>query len=95
MSTQQTSKGDLLEVIAGFIREVVEEDWINETEIGLETSFAVDLELESIEVVALAERLQEKYGDAVDFATWLSTMELDAVIALKVGDLVDYIASCQ
>ena len=57
------------------------------------TSFNDDLELESIEFVALAEKLLERYGEQVDFVGWLATMELDDIIALTVGQLVDFVVS--
>nr|HEX4315316.1 phosphopantetheine-binding protein [Kofleriaceae bacterium] len=63
--------------------------------ITLATSFNGDLELESIEFVALAEKLQEHYGTAVDFVGWISSKELDAIIALTVGELVEFIATCR
>jgi len=44
--------------------------------------------------VALAEKLQETYGERVDFVSWLSQMELDAIIGLTVGDVVEFIESC-
>jgi acyl carrier protein len=61
----------------------------------METSFGEDLELESIEFVALAERIQNEYGQSVDFVGWLSDKELEAIIALKVGDVVDFIVRCR
>ena len=63
--------------------------------ITLTTSFNGDLELESIEFVALAERLQQHYGAQVDFVGWISAKELDAIIGLTVGELVEFIASCR
>ena len=60
----------------------------------LETSFEKDLELESIEFVALAEKLQERYGKSVDFVGWLSSKELDEIIGLTVGELVEFIVRC-
>ncbi len=59
----------------------------------LATSFNADLELESIEFVALAEKLQAHYGAQVDFVGWISTKQLDEIIALTVGDLVTFIAA--
>ena len=83
-----------LTTVSELIRQVIGEDWDESEEIHLETSFGEDLELESIEFVALAEKLTETYGDAVPFVAWLSTMELNQIIALKVGDLVEYIDQC-
>lgn len=80
--------------VSRMIREVVGEDWIQEKAIGMATSFSQDLELESIEFVALGERLQGHYGKSVNFVGWLSGKELDQILALKVGDLVEFIAQC-
>ena len=83
----------LLAEVAGLIREVIGEDWVLETPIGMATSFSADLELESIEIVALSEKVQDRYGEALDFAGWLSGMELDDIIGLTVGQLVEFIAA--
>ena len=85
---------DILARVSQAIRDVIGEDWIQDETIEMNTSFANDLELESIEFVALAERLQNEFGERVDFVAWLSTMELDAIIGLSVGDVVEFIASC-
>jgi len=83
-----------LDTLAGFLREVIGEDWAEEVDITTETSFSADLELESIEFVALAEKLQGHYGTSVDFVGWLSDKEIDEIISLKVGDVVEFIARC-
>ena len=62
--------------------------------ITMDTSFGSDLELESIEFVALAEKLQARY-EKVDFVRWLSEKELEEIIELKVGDVVTYIDTCR
>jgi acyl carrier protein len=85
---------ETLGIVGGMIEEVLGEDAAPEEPITPETSFAQDLELESIEFVALAEKLQDHYGDRVDFVSWLSAKELDELVALKVGDLVEHIDRC-
>ena len=80
--------------LADIIREVVAEDWIAEVAIGDDTSFNEDLELESIEFVALAERLQAEFGQGVDFAGWLAGKELAEIVQLRVGEVVDFIVAC-
>jgi acyl carrier protein len=85
---------DTLDSVAATILEVLGEEGAPDQPIGLDTSFAQDLELESIELVALAEKLQALYGDRVDFVTWLSGKELDELVGLKVGDLVEHIDRC-
>jgi acyl carrier protein len=82
----------ILRELTAMLHAVVGEDWIHETPIGFETTFARDLEVESIELVVLFEKLRERYGEAIDFPGWLSSMDVDAVMHLTVGDLVDYIA---
>ncbi|HUF90159.1 MAG TPA: acyl carrier protein [Gemmatimonadota bacterium] len=83
-----------LDVVRGVIDEVLGPEWSADREIGMETSFGNDLELESIEFVALAEKLQARY-EKVDFVRWLSEKELEEIIELKVGDLVTYIDTCR
>lgn len=94
MSAALQPRDEILDIVAGFIREVIGEDWADEVDISLETSFSGDLELESIEFVALAEKMQAHYGEPVDFVGWLSDKELDAIIGLSVGEVVEFIAQC-
>jgi acyl carrier protein len=95
MTNEDERKAQILAEVTTLIREVIGEEWANETSITMDTTFSQDLEVESIELVALSEKLQERYGATVDFPGWLAAMELDAIIGLTVGQLVDYIASCQ
>jgi acyl carrier protein len=89
-----TAAPDVLDTVARLLREVIGEAWVQDFEIGPETSFSHDLELESIELVALAEKLGAEYGGRVDFAGWLSGMELDEIIGLRVGQVVEHITAC-
>jgi acyl carrier protein len=82
----------VLEVVRAILADVIGEDYVSMMEIGPETSFQSDLEIESIELVAVGEQLQEAYGH-VDFAAWLATMEVDDIIAMTVGDLIDHITT--
>ncbi len=86
---------ETLAVVTELIHEVIGEDWVRETPIDMETSFGDDLEFESIEVVTLSEKLQERYGEKVNFVGWLSELELDEIINLRVGQLVEFIESCR
>ncbi len=85
---------EILAAVTEMIAEVVGDELELDEPITTETSFNRDLELESIEFVALAELLQERYGSGLDFADWLSQKELDEIIELEVGDLVEYIVEC-
>ena len=95
MSEKPMTHDEVLAQLATILREVIGEEWATDVEIGRATSFNRDLELESIEFVALAEKLQLHYGTAVDFVGWISKKELDQIIALTVGELVEFIASCR
>ncbi len=84
----------VLATVSALIADVVGDELELDGPIQLETRFSDDLELESIEFVALAEKLQEHYGNRVNFVGWLSDKELDEIIALRVGDLVEHIVTC-
>jgi len=84
----------VLEQLSGMLRDVIGEAWAEDVPIGLETSFSNDLELESIELVALAEKLRTTYGQRVDFAGWVAGKELGEIIGLRVGEVVEFIVEC-
>ena len=86
---------EILRDIAAMIAEVIGEEWVREKPITAATKFSQDLEMESIELASLSEKIQARFGDTVDFPAWLSGMELDDIINLTVGQLVDHIAACQ
>jgi len=84
----------VLTTLAAILRDVIGESWADDLDIGRDTSFNRDLELESIEFVALAEKLQTEYGGRVDFAGWLADKDLGQIIELTVGEVVDFIHAC-
>jgi acyl carrier protein len=63
------------------------------TEITLNTTFGGDLELESIEFVALADRLRMEFGERVNFVVFLAEKNVDDMVSLTVGDVVRYVAT--
>ena len=86
---------DILRVVEKLVLEVAGDELLLTGPMTLTTSFNTDLELESIEFVALAEKLQQHYGAGVDFVGWISKKELDQIIGLTIGELVEFIASCR
>lgn len=84
---------EVLEVVQTMLVDVIGPEYLLDLTIDLGTSFDSDLELESLEFVALAERLLDHYGGQVDFVAWLATMELDEIISLTVGNLVAFIVA--
>jgi acyl carrier protein len=93
MSATDERLQGILDDVAVDIRAVLGEEWAAEVDIAMETSFADELEIESVEMVALSERLQSKFGDSIDLAAWLADKEMDELIELKVRDLVEYLAA--
>jgi acyl carrier protein len=61
-------------------------------EITMETSFSDDLGLDSIQVIALAGRLQAKYANTVNLTLFTVGLEGETLSQLRVGALVEYIA---
>jgi acyl carrier protein len=53
-----------------------------------------DLRLDSLEVTALASVLRDAYGDRVDLAAFMASLDFDALVALTVADLAGYVRSC-
>lgn len=84
---EQTVLADLTEMIGIVLEDIGTLD----TEVTLDTTFRDDLDLESIDLVALGGLLGERYGDRVNFAEFVADLDLERIIALTVGDLVEYV----
>ncbi|MFF1612489.1 acyl carrier protein [Amycolatopsis sp. NPDC058278] len=95
MSIETTAANEVtvLAQLGGMLRELLEEYGLDDTEITMDTTFHDDLELESVDLVALSGQLREHYGDRVNFATFIAERDLDEIIALTVGELVRYIVA--
>lgn len=83
---------DILAVVVEKIRSTIAEDWIADFEIGPETRFNDDLELESIEFIKIADAIQGHFGTRLDIVGWLSGKTIHELIGLSVGELTGYIA---
>jgi acyl carrier protein len=79
--------------VVGMLRTVVADLGLDDVEITRDTTFHDDLELESIDLVVLSGALREHYGEHVNFAEFIADLELDEIIALTVGRLVDHVAA--
>ena len=93
MTTETVAAETVLADLTAMLRELLEEYGLDDAEIGRDTKFHDDLELESIDLVTLSGRLREHYGDKVNFAEFIAERELDEIIALTVGELVDHVVS--
>jgi acyl carrier protein len=81
------TKQDVVTTLAEMISDVLGGSVFDITEAS---SFQEDLEFKSIQFIALAELIQERYPD-VDFVTWISAMEMPQIVALRVGDVADLV----
>lgn len=77
--------------VEAMLTEIIGEDEMIGVEVTPDASLAEDIELESIEFVTLAEKIGERYGDRVDLIEWLAAKELDDLIALTVGEVVQFL----
>jgi acyl carrier protein len=50
-----------------------------------------DLRLESVELLDLADRLRDAYGESVDLPGYYAGLDIDEIVELTVGDVVDYV----
>jgi acyl carrier protein len=91
----QTSPAVVLQEISLILQRVREEyELTDAVEVTMQTTFQEDLELESIDLVELAAQLDARYGSRVNFAEFIADLELDEIIQLTVGRLVDFVVAC-
>lgn len=62
-------------------------------EVTMATRFGEDLEMESIDLVALGGELSARYGERVNFAEFVAGLDLDEIIDLTVGRLVEHVVA--
>ena len=89
---QGDTREEILATVTQLLDDVIGDEYELDIEVAPETSFADDIELESIEFVRLSELLQQRYGERIDFVSWFSGLDVDQIIGLTVGELVDFIA---
>ncbi|HET6949937.1 MAG TPA: hypothetical protein VFI47_06170 [Acidimicrobiales bacterium] len=75
------------------IIDVVGQEFYEECAVGLDSTFAEDVELESMEMMEIADRLIETYEGRVDFVAWFADMELEQIIDLTLGSVVEFIVA--
>lgn len=93
-STQ--SHPEVLALVSAYLIEIMELDE-DELEIEMTTHFQDDLELESIEMIALGDAIRAHYQRreptvVINFAHWLTQLSIEQLMNLTVGDLVLWIA---
>jgi acyl carrier protein len=84
-------KSAVMHTLIAMVTEVIGDDGLLEP-IAAESSFRDTLGFDSIQFIALAELIQERYAE-VNFVTWLQDKELAQIVLLKVGDVADFVVS--
>jgi acyl carrier protein len=90
---ERQDHAEILANVSSVLRELLESDGAPAPAIGMSSRLASDLELESIELIALAERLVQLYRVRLNFAAWLSQKSLRDILELTVGDIVHFVAA--
>ncbi|WP_158894085.1 acyl carrier protein [Amycolatopsis anabasis] len=91
MVTPQTT--DVFATVVGLLGEIIGDVELVGFDITRDTTFHEDLQLESIDLVTFAGILTEHFGTGVNLADHLAEKDLEEVIELRVGDIVDYVAA--
>ncbi|WP_158648097.1 MULTISPECIES: acyl carrier protein [Nocardioides] len=91
--TAQITPESVLAELERILTVVVGDDLLLDGPLTPETSFDADLQLESIEFVALADQLLATYGEKVDFVSWMAGMQLDEIVGLSVGQVIDFVVT--
>ena len=91
----EQEREQVFEQLKGFIAEIIGADVVEELEVTKDSNFTRDLEMDSIEIVAFAEKVKQTYGEDIDYAKWLSEMDLDQLINLTVDDLINFIVDAR
>ena len=86
-----SNKIEIVDEHATMITEVIGDDHFD---IVATSSFRDELAFESIQFIALAELIQERWT-SVDFVSWISMKDVPQLLELRVGDVADYIVAHQ
>ncbi|MGH3858167.1 phosphopantetheine-binding protein [Actinokineospora sp.] len=97
--TEVPSQEAVLEEISSMLLRVLDQyglDDFNDTDditgrIALDTTFHDELGLESIDLVTVGSMLTDRYGEQVNLAAFLADLDIDDVIGMRVGLLVDFV----
>jgi hypothetical protein len=84
-----STKSEVVQALVGMITEVVGDTLFD---VEASTSFRDGLEFQSIQFVSLATLIQETWTD-LDFVGWFGQKPVAEIVALRVGDVADFIVA--
>jgi len=85
------SPDQVFDEVRAILLGILDQYGLDDVEISRDSTFHDDLGLESIDLVTVGGQLAERYGERVNLAAFLAEQDLDAVISLRVGTLVDFV----
>jgi len=91
METTVQTHDEIRNTVIQCLSSVIGDDAVAVLTITDDTALFSDLELGSIEVVSLVEKLNEYYPLADEFFAWVSKLSHHAMAHLTIGDVVDFI----
>jgi acyl carrier protein len=91
LNNESAEQASIFSQLERMITDIIGEEAAEFIEISEQSTFVTDLEMDSIQIVQLAEQINELYGKRVDFLSLLSDKSLDELLKLTVGDIVEFI----
>lgn len=90
-ATQPLTAEAVLAELRSIVAELLDDYDLPPDEVTADTTFHEDLGLESIDLVTVGAQLAQRYGERVNLAEFLAEKELDDVIGLRLGALVEFV----
>jgi acyl carrier protein len=88
---EQAEQTSVFSEVERMIIDIIGAEAAEFTDISEQSTFVADLEMDSIQIVQLAEGINELYGKQVNFLGLLSDKSLKELLKLTVGDIVEFI----
>lgn len=85
---------EVFEKVKLMLTDVIGAEFIEEYTVEPDSTLTGDLEMESIEIVELSEKIKKHFGEAVEFNKHLAKLSLDELVNLSIKDIVNYIEEC-
>ena len=86
-------RAEVLAAVTEMIEGLLGDYAMDDVEITMATTFHDDLELESVDLVTISDMIAERYGEGVNLAEFFAEKDIDEVISMTVGDVVDYVVA--
>jgi acyl carrier protein len=84
-------RDEVLRQVKAMIAEIIGDDVAEIVGITEKSTFLRDLDMNSIQIVALAEKIRSKYGDRIDVIGWFAKRPVLTLIRMNVSDVVKLI----